>query len=89
MAPTAGAPITTSQCKAARGLLGWSQSELAARLRVTRKTIYNFEHGETVTEQDTLKKMREIFEDAGIELIDVGKSSRNGGSGARWKDQGR
>ena len=83
------APLTAKQCKAARGLLGWSQTKLANEVGVTRKTIYNFEHGETRTEPDTLKKMRRAFEKAGLEVLEPGQNPGPGGSGIRWRDRRR
>ena len=78
--------ITASQCKAARGLLGWTQEELAEKLGVTRRTIHNFEHELRKTKKPMLIKMRKLFMDAGVELIEAGETSRAGGGGARWRD---
>jgi transcriptional regulator with XRE-family HTH domain len=35
--------MTPRQCKAARALLGWSQGDLAAAARVSRRTVAAFE----------------------------------------------
>ena len=39
-------PLTPGQVKSARGLLGWWQSDLAARIRVNERTIRAFEANE-------------------------------------------
>jgi transcriptional regulator with XRE-family HTH domain len=38
-------PLTPEQCRAARGLLDWTQEELAERADVSRSTIRDFENG--------------------------------------------
>ena len=35
--------ITADQCRAARGLLNWTQEQLATNARVSRATIVDFE----------------------------------------------
>ena len=39
--------ITPAQCRAARGLLKWTQEELAVRSGVGAPAIINFEGGKT------------------------------------------
>jgi transcriptional regulator with XRE-family HTH domain len=40
--------MTPAQCRAARGLAGWSQADLGARSSVSRATILKFEDGQEV-----------------------------------------
>jgi len=61
--------ITRAQAKAARALLGWSQDDLAKRSGVVRRTLMSFETGERDPRDNTLRKIREAFERAGIEFV--------------------
>jgi transcriptional regulator with XRE-family HTH domain len=60
-----------SQIRAARGLLGWSASELAERAEVTLRTIQRFETAEGVppNRSGTLDKVRAALEAQGIEFL--------------------
>ena len=44
--PTPAKPVLLpAQCRAARGLLDWTQEELAERAEVSRSTVRDFENG--------------------------------------------
>jgi transcriptional regulator with XRE-family HTH domain len=60
-----------SQIRAARGLLGWSASELAEHAEVTLRTIQRFETVEGVppNRSGTLDKVRAALEARGIEFL--------------------
>jgi transcriptional regulator with XRE-family HTH domain len=60
-----------SQIRAARGLLGWSASELAERSEVTLRTIQRFETAEGVppNRSGTLDKVSAALEAQGIEFL--------------------
>ena len=73
--------ITASQCRAARGLLDWTQQELADAARVGVATVRLFEGEETETRQATLVVLRQAFEAAGVEFID----ENGGGPGVRLR----
>jgi transcriptional regulator with XRE-family HTH domain len=60
--------FTAGQCRAARGLLGWSQEELARRAGVGIVTVYQLEAGISQPRRATLDVIRRSFEVAGIEL---------------------
>ena len=62
--------ITASQCRAARGLLGWSQDQLEAAANVARKTIVDFERGARRPHPRTLDALRSAFEIGGVEFIE-------------------
>ena len=62
--------ISIEQCRAARGFLGWSQLELAEKVRVGKTAICDFERGKTTPHKKTLEDIRTVFKDAGIEFID-------------------
>ena len=60
--------ITASQCRAARGLLDWTQQELADAARIGVATVRLFESEATGTRQATLAVLRQAFELAGVEF---------------------
>lgn len=62
--------ITPEQCRAARGLLNWSQPTLAEMLGVARSTIANFERGASDPYPKTLAAIRATLEAAGVVFID-------------------
>jgi transcriptional regulator with XRE-family HTH domain len=74
--------VTVEQLRAARGLLGWSQSELAARAGLSLPTVKRLEAGfGPRVSNDARGKMQQAIEAAGIEFID----ENGGGSGVRFK----
>lgn len=60
--------ITPKQCKSARAYLGWSQQELADKVRVVQKTITDFERGITTPQRRIAEDIKTIFEEAGIKF---------------------
>lgn len=74
--------MTIEQLRAARGLLGWSQSELAARAGLSLPTVKRLEgeFGPRVSEE-ARAKLRHAIEAAGIEFID----ENGGGLGVRFR----
>lgn len=79
--------ITAAQMRAARALLGIDQRELAARSGVSLPTIQRMEasEGNVRGVVDTLTKVVEAFEAAGVELIGEGAASPGGGRGVRLR----
>jgi transcriptional regulator with XRE-family HTH domain len=77
------APITREQCRAARALLDWQQTDLIKNSRVSKKAIVDFERGYTTPWPRTLDDLRRTFEAAGIEFIG---NDGNGGIGVRMRD---
>ena len=71
--------ITSAQCRAARGLLAWSQQELAEAAGVGVVTIHQLEAGTSDPRRATLEVIRRAFENAGVEFID----ENGGGAGVR------
>jgi DNA-binding XRE family transcriptional regulator len=61
--------LTSPQCRAARGLLDWSQLELAERSDLSESTVRDFEKGRRTPSQSNLDAIQRAFEDAGIEFI--------------------
>ena len=67
--------ISPSQCRAARGLLNWSQPELAKRCGMHKQTISNFEAERSTPSNTSLELMTRTLENGGIEFgLDNGVS---------------
>ena len=62
--------MNPDQSRAARGLLDWSQAELAARSNLSESTIRDFEKGRRVPSINNLAAIRRALEVAGVEFID-------------------
>jgi ribosome-binding protein aMBF1 (putative translation factor) len=60
--------ITPKQCKAARAFLGWSQQDLADKVRVVQKTITDFERGVTNPQRRIVEDIKTILQEAGIKF---------------------
>ncbi|WP_237152177.1 helix-turn-helix domain-containing protein [Oryzibacter oryziterrae] len=58
--------VNARQIRAARAWLGWSQQELADRSTVAKRTIAEFELGNRVPYDRTLRDLREALEREGI-----------------------
>ncbi len=61
--------ITPNQCKAARDLLEWKQSDLSNKSSIGESTIADFERGAREPATRTLRDIKATFEDAGIEFV--------------------
>jgi len=79
--------ITSSQLRAARALLGLDQRQLAELAGVSLPTIQRMEasDGQVRGNVDTLMKVVEALDRAGLELIGEGTVSSEGGRGVRLK----
>ena len=79
--------ITAPQMRAARALLGIDQRQLAELAGVSLPTIQRMEAsvGNVRGVVDSLTKVVEALDRAGIELIGEGAFSREGGRGVRLK----
>ena len=60
--------ITIEQCRAARGLLGWTQQDLADQTGLSKTAINNFERGLADTKRVSLLLIRDAFEKGGAEF---------------------
>src|SRR3974390_3166449 len=74
--------LTVEQFRAARGLLGWSQSKLAVRAGLSLPTVKRVEVdlGPRVSDE-ARNKLRRALESAGVEFID----ENGGGPGVRLR----
>jgi transcriptional regulator with XRE-family HTH domain len=79
--------ITAAQMRAARALLGADQRKLAELSGLSVPTIQRMEASEGVVRGnvDSLMKLIDALNSAGIELIGEGGVSRGGGRGVRLK----
>jgi len=73
--------ITPAQCRAARGLLNWTQPDLARAANVGTTTVRQFEVSGAMPRPATLTVIRLAFEAAGVEFI----PENGGGAGLRLK----
>ena len=77
--------ISASQCRAARGLLGWTQQLLADRAGVGTVAINQLENEQSQPRRATLDVIRRAFESAGVDFID----ENGGGAGVRLRKPSR
>lgn len=61
--------ISIKQIRAARGLLDWSQGDLAKACGISLTAINNIDRGRTTPHIETLGKIRRTLESQGIEFI--------------------
>ena len=75
--------LSAAQSRAARGLLDWSQTELASRSNLSESTIRDFEKGRRVPSTNNLAAVVRAFETAGLEFI----PENGGGAGIRFRER--
>lgn len=73
--------LTPAQCRAARGLVNWSQTRLAEEAGVSRATVTSFEAEKRVPIGNNLDAIRSALETAGVEFI----PENGGGAGVRLR----
>lgn len=61
--------ITIEQCRAARGLINWTQQDLANASGLSKTAINNFEKGNSSIKADSLNAIQRAFENVGIEFL--------------------
>ena len=74
--------ITLSQCRAARGLIGWKNTHLSKAAGVSGRTITDFERGARQPINATLQAIQNALESAGVEFI----PGNGGGPGVRLRN---
>lgn len=74
--------LEPSQSRAARGLLQWSQTQLAEAAGVSLSTVADFENGRRIPIKNNLAAIHRALEAGGVKFINAGKS---GGVGARLR----
>jgi transcriptional regulator with XRE-family HTH domain len=79
-------PVSVEQLRAARGLLGWSQAELAERAGLSLPTVKRLEGGFGPRVSDEARgRLRAAIEAAGVEFIE----ENGGGRGVRFRWEGK
>jgi transcriptional regulator with XRE-family HTH domain len=68
--------ITRAQVRAARALMGWTQSDLGKASGVSEVAIKNLERGVTDPRVSTISNIQAAFDQAGVIFLDVGRYSR-------------
>ncbi len=76
-----GLGMTPSQCRAARALIGFSQTDLAVEARVGESTVRNFEAGRSVPISNNLESIQRALQARGVEFI----PENGGGPGVRLR----
>lgn len=64
--------ISAAQCRGARAMLGWSQTDLAEKAGVSRATIVDFERGYRVPHSSNLEAVEGALRVAGAEFASDG-----------------
>lgn len=78
--------LSVPEVRAARGLLGWSQTDLGRAAGLSLPTIKRWETGNGPRVSDeAVAKMRQALEAAGVEFIGDGEISIEGGPGVRLR----
>ena len=73
--------VSVEQIRGARGLLGWSQTQLANAAGLSLPTVIRYETGGAKVSQEAVDKMRAALESAGVVFVD----ENGGGAGIRLK----
>lgn len=61
--------LTPALCRAARGLLDWTQDELAHRAGLCRSTIRDYEKGRHHLQPASAQSILAVLDTAGVELL--------------------
>jgi transcriptional regulator with XRE-family HTH domain len=78
-----GEMFLAAHSRAGRALLGWSQADLAKKASLSVSTVRNFEKGRSDPYGRNLYAIEGALSAAGIEFIDAGAASLDGGIGVR------
>ncbi|HWA92059.1 MAG TPA: helix-turn-helix transcriptional regulator [Rhizomicrobium sp.] len=66
--------FSPAQCRAARGLIDMSQTQLAEAAGVSSRTVLDFEAGKRQPIKATLAAMQRALEEAGVEFTNGGQA---------------
>ena len=65
--------LSPEQCRAARGLLDWTQEGLALRAGVSRSTVRDFERHRHMLHRGTESLLIRTLQEAGVVLLPPGE----------------
>lgn len=77
--------IVSSQVRAARAMLSWSRAKLAQKSKVSERTVIDFERDARVPQASTKLAIKLAFEEAGIDFVPAGETSKPAGPGLRLR----
>ena len=77
--------IHPAQCRAARGLTGWSRSRLSRQTGISVQEIRHFEDECGRLAPEAIERVKLSFTDAGVQFI----AENGGGVGVRLRKSGR
>jgi DNA-binding XRE family transcriptional regulator len=63
--------LTPALCRAARGFLDWTQTDIAERAGVSRSTIRDYEGGHHDIHRATEAQLRLAFEEGGVVFVEM------------------
>ena len=63
--------LTPALCRAARGFLDWTQTDLADRSGVSRSTIRDYEGSRHDLHRATEAQLRLAFEEGGVKFVEI------------------
>src|ERR1700737_2944960 len=69
--------MTPSQCRGARGLLDWSQTDLARAASVGLSTVYDFEKGRRAVSRGKGQAIRIALEIVGVRCVALDMDPKN------------
>jgi len=75
--------ITPAQTRAARGLIEWSQEQLAEASHLGMSTIRDFEKGRRVPTHNNLSAVKQALEAAGVQFLEDGQVASGPGVALR------
>ena len=64
-----------AKIRTTRALTGWSQTELAQRVRLTQRSVHKLEQGGTEPRRATVRVIEQVWRDLGIEFEDLADGS--------------
>jgi transcriptional regulator with XRE-family HTH domain len=63
--------LAPALCRAARGLLDWTQTDLAEHSGISRSTIRDYESARHAAHRATEAQLRLAFESAGVSFVNL------------------
>ncbi|MFV3076628.1 helix-turn-helix domain-containing protein [Niveispirillum fermenti] len=77
--------LSPAQCRAARGLLDWSQEQLAQASGLSRSTVRDFESGRHDPHRGSIALLLQTLADQGVEPLSADQGQ---GEGVRFRATG-